>query len=237
MSDFKRLAIPRELWRQAMPTAPERVIRALETLSDYYDDTPDSDSNTTIDISLSSGNSTAALEQIQALESAINDLQLETALASTLPVSQQEQDDEETLRSSPEIQAAAQFIANSTPIQFTPTVIGLTTAGVGTYIFQIGNGQLIGNRFEFSIAVGWTAHTGTGGIAISGLPFLSNNVPDKLPCFSIMAENLTYSGQLCSLMLPGVSNIRVASFSSGTPITVVPMDTSALIYITGSYEV
>lgn len=249
MAENKRLAVPRELWRKAMPEAPERVIRALETLSDYYDDEEQRQDIITNDIYLSSGNGTAALAQIQSLESALQDLQLETSLAFALPVVPPEQDsytaiynftqplDEVLPAGSPDTQQAAQFIANSTPIEFTPSVIGTTTAGTGTYTYQIGSGQLIGNRFEFSISIGWTAHSGTGLIAVINLPYAARNQSNKLVALSVVAENLTYTGQLCAYMLPSETSIRLGQISSGAPLAGVTIDTSAALHITGSYEV
>lgn len=56
---------------------------------------------------------------------------------------------------------------------FTPTVEGTTSAGTGTYA---ANGRLgiytkIGNSVTVQIILSWTAHTGTGNINITGLPF------------------------------------------------------------------
>lgn len=53
---------------------------------------------------------------------------------------------------------------------FTPTIVGGTTAGVGTYTNQDGKYTKIGNIVHCQIYLGWTAHTGTGSILFS-LPF------------------------------------------------------------------
>lgn len=54
---------------------------------------------------------------------------------------------------------------------FTPTAIGTTTAGTGTYVTQTGRYTKIGDVVTIRIRVGWSAHTGTGNLRISGLPF------------------------------------------------------------------
>ena len=54
---------------------------------------------------------------------------------------------------------------------FTPTVIGLTTAGTGTYSTQIGKYTKIGRLVTVEVFMDWSAHTGTGNMAFSGLPF------------------------------------------------------------------
>lgn len=54
---------------------------------------------------------------------------------------------------------------------FTPTAIGTTTAGTGTYVTRTGRYTKIGDVVTIRIRVGWSAHTGTGNLRISGLPF------------------------------------------------------------------
>lgn len=56
---------------------------------------------------------------------------------------------------------------------FTPTVIGASPAGSGTYTTQVGLYTRIGRICYFSIHLVWTAHTGGGGMFIGGLPFTS----------------------------------------------------------------
>jgi hypothetical protein len=121
---------------------------------------------------------------------------------------------------------------------FTPTIIGTTTAGTGTYSNQIGRYTKIGRGVFFIVNIQWTAHTGTGSMKIGGLPFTSS--ADNNPTPSISSNNLT---------LPADSILRALVAFSGTEITLlssptgggangsVAMDTSAIIYLTGHYEV
>jgi len=51
-------------------------------------------------------------------------------------------------------------------ITFTPTIIGSTTSGVGTYSLQLGKATRIGNRVDGHVKLIWTAHTGTGNVQI-----------------------------------------------------------------------
>ena len=57
---------------------------------------------------------------------------------------------------------------------FTPTIVGLTTAGTATYAYQYGRYTRIGNRVMFNIYIQWSLHTGTGFLSIAGLPFTTN---------------------------------------------------------------
>lgn len=60
---------------------------------------------------------------------------------------------------------------------FTPIVIGNTSAGVATYTTQVGNFTRIGNVVNFTMNVDYSGHTGTGNMAIIGLPFTAKHGP------------------------------------------------------------
>lgn len=49
---------------------------------------------------------------------------------------------------------------------WTPTVYGLTTAGVGTYTYQNGWQLRAGLMTDLWFDIAWTAHTGTGNLAV-----------------------------------------------------------------------
>ncbi len=55
---------------------------------------------------------------------------------------------------------------NGTLRQWTPTAYGLTNAGTGTYTSQIGWVRRAGLMTEVWFDIVWSAHTGTGGLAI-----------------------------------------------------------------------
>lgn len=57
---------------------------------------------------------------------------------------------------------------------FTPTIIGTTISGAGTYSNQIGRYTKVGNLVTVQVFLNWTAHTGTGDMRLSGLPFLTD---------------------------------------------------------------
>lgn len=71
--------------------------------------------------------------------------------------------------------ATASAIVNSTFIEgnFTPTIIGSTSQGVGTYNTGLRYGKYtkIGNIVHFTLGIGWTAHTGSGAMLVTGLPY------------------------------------------------------------------
>lgn len=116
---------------------------------------------------------------------------------------------------------------------FTPIVQGTTTAGSGTYTGQTGTYQIDGKWVLFDIAVSWTAHTGTGNIIVTGLPFTNQGIYAPV---SIMADLLTYSGQLVAAVYPNAAYVYLFSQASGASLTAIPMDTSANVWIAGTYR-
>lgn len=69
-------------------------------------------------------------------------------------------------------------------LNWTPIVRGSGAAGVGTYIKQNGVFSRIGNTVWFNFDIEYTAHTGTGNMQITGLPyqfaFANTNYPYAL---------------------------------------------------------
>lgn len=57
---------------------------------------------------------------------------------------------------------------------WTPVVLGLTTSGTGTYINQYGWVRRAGIITECWMDVSWSAHTGTGNVAIQ-MPYQAAN--------------------------------------------------------------
>jgi hypothetical protein len=125
---------------------------------------------------------------------------------------------------------------------FTPTIIGTTTAGTGTYSAnsQIGRYTKIGNRVYFNIYLVWTAHTGTGNMSVAGLPFTSIATAGTFNALSTWYQNITMTA--LNLLTAYVNvNATIVSLSQ-TPVgggaaTAVAMDTAGSLLLTGHYEV
>lgn len=117
---------------------------------------------------------------------------------------------------------------------FTPTVIGLTTAGTATYTTQTGSYTLDGTRAKFDLAVTYTGHTGAGIMAIS-LPF--TGAAGKFQVLSVLTENLTYTGQLKATVNAGDPFIRLWGETAVAAATAVTVDTAATLYISGVLEI
>ena len=122
---------------------------------------------------------------------------------------------------------------------FSPVIIGLTTAGVGTYSLQKGAFSKIGKRVFFELYLGWTAHTGTGFCRITGLPYTSAN--DALSAFSpvnLWHRNfvLTANNTLIGYVLEAGTNIVITQVPTGGGAqTGVALASSGDIMVSGHY--
>lgn len=120
---------------------------------------------------------------------------------------------------------------------FTPVVAGSTLAGVGTYTTQVGGYTRIGNVVNFTLTVDWTAHTGTGNLLVTGLPFTSNATANRIYSVNVLSSNLTFTGQLGGRISNSATSIAIESQTSGAAIAALAIDTAATLWITGTYQV
>lgn len=116
---------------------------------------------------------------------------------------------------------------------FVPTIAGTTSAGAGTYSVQSGKYTKVGRQVHFQAHLVWSAHTGTGGMKISGLPF---TVSGNWPC-AIYYADLTYTSQPMALAANGGTDITLAVAASGAAIGVLPIDTAATMILAGTYSI
>lgn len=125
---------------------------------------------------------------------------------------------------------------------WTPVISGSSTPGAATYTFQSGWYTKVGNRVLFNLTLGWSAHTGTGNILLSGLPFTSASAGglNYSPC-SPEADGLTLSALniLGSRVNPNNTTVSILQYPvGGSSPAPVPMDTSvSLLFISGQYFV
>jgi hypothetical protein len=64
---------------------------------------------------------------------------------------------------------------------FTPAIAGTTTAGTGTYSSRLGRYTKIGDTVFVQIWFNMQAHTGTGNMIVTGLPFTTLNLGGPAP--------------------------------------------------------
>jgi hypothetical protein len=123
---------------------------------------------------------------------------------------------------------------------YTPTISGSSSVGTGTYSAQEGRYTKVGNLVYVTAVMTWSAHTGTGNMRLSGLPFTVVNVAGLEPPLSLQVNDVALTA----------SNVALAAFRRGatyaemlqTPVgggslTDVPIDTAASIRYAGSFLV
>lgn len=122
---------------------------------------------------------------------------------------------------------------------FTPTVVGHLTPGVGTYSFQQGKYTRIGNTITIAIRISWTAHTGTGNLQLSGLPFTSG--PQPRLSLQIYSNSLVIGAgrQLSNLVEPVSTLISLLTMDlAGGASSNLAMDTAVTeLVLSGTYFV
>jgi len=120
---------------------------------------------------------------------------------------------------------------------FTPILTGVSSAGAGTYTAQVGRYTKVYNLVYYYIYLAWSAHTGTGNMRITGLPYTSLGTTNVAYFAPVMQSSLTYSGDIIARVNNNASTIDLLYQSSGNALSNVSMDTSASITINGFFEI
>jgi len=122
---------------------------------------------------------------------------------------------------------------------FTPRIDGLTTAGTGTYTTQTGRYVKIGKMVTLWFYIDWSNHTGTGSIQFANFPFTAQNsiaMPSSASISNIALSVNNYSST--AAVQPNETYAFPLQYPlSGGAAALIPMDTSANIYCTATYEV
>jgi hypothetical protein len=120
---------------------------------------------------------------------------------------------------------------------FTPTIIGATTAGVGTYSIQTGKYTKIGNLVTISFYTVHSAHTGTGNMQLAGLPFAAAAVycPVTLRINNI---SMTAGNYPQGYVNSGATTVTLEQIPTGDgSVSAISMDTSCAIMMSCTYFV
>lgn len=119
---------------------------------------------------------------------------------------------------------------------FTPAVIGTGTAGSGTYSSRVGRYQKVGNTVHFELVVVWSAHTGTGDIRVTGLPFAPVNAAPEPPASVLIGGGIVYSGSPVGLVAIPSGNLALAGSQSAIgPSFSFPVSATGVIIASGQY--
>jgi hypothetical protein len=122
---------------------------------------------------------------------------------------------------------------------FTPSAIGLTTAGTAVYSLRVGAGYRAGNRFFFQISLAWSGHTGTGFLAVSGLPFASSSTASFSPITCYTGGIVRAADEIFQAVTqPSMSNINVTKCAASGLVSGITIPASVtFLLLSGSYEI
>lgn len=121
---------------------------------------------------------------------------------------------------------------------WTVGVEGLTTAGTATIAGQSGSYTRRGNIVHFQGFVNYNTLTGTGELAVTGLPYAAREGIGNSGGYAVnvIPSSLTFTGQLAGFIVPGESRIRIWSAASGASVAGVAVDAAAILRVSGWYE-
>ncbi|MGE0109993.1 glycosyl hydrolase family 28-related protein [Aquabacterium sp.] len=125
---------------------------------------------------------------------------------------------------------------------FSPTIIGTSTAGAGTYNSQVGRYTRIGDTVFFHARINLSAHTGTGNMVIGNLPFTSQNVTGLTPAVSIgLVSGLTLpvNSWLTGDIQPNSTQITLYTNSTAggaVSSAALALDAAFVIEVSGFYK-
>lgn len=119
-------------------------------------------------------------------------------------------------------------------------IAGSSTAGTGTYVIQSSRYVKVGALVTVYGWLDWSAHTGTGNIRITGLPFTSVNQSSLLGAATIGYFNVISltAGYVATIYLGANGTTMVLEqYPTGGGISAeVPMDTSGGVAFSVTYS-
>ena len=124
---------------------------------------------------------------------------------------------------------------------WTPTISGHVSAGAGTYTVQTATYTKVGRTVHVQANITWTAHTGTGNIRLSALPFTVMAGAGNYGSFSIgLLDNVAFTAGNYATAWTNINSTNVILQQTPTGGGVgaeVPMDTAGTIIYSGTYFV
>ena len=123
---------------------------------------------------------------------------------------------------------------------WTPVLVGVTSAGTGTYSMQQGVYTKVGNLVTVAGFLQWSAHTGTGELRINGLPFTANSSAiDTAQAACLFASDFnagTSATALFGITESGGTSIILRGYVNAATRTNTPMNTSGDMRFSFSYR-
>jgi len=124
---------------------------------------------------------------------------------------------------------------------WTPTIAGVTTTGTATYNVQTGRYTKVGNLVTVQMYIGWSGHTGSGDMRVSGLPFQQSSETNVFSAVSVgyfhnvsLSANNVFNGYVVN----GSQVIALEQYpTGGGGSSPIPLDPAGTFILTASYRV
>ena len=121
---------------------------------------------------------------------------------------------------------------------WTPVITGVGSAGTGTYSVQAGFYTRIGNMVFLTATITWSAHTGTGNMTITGLPFACRNQSGYNPLgvlntISIILPATTIA--IVGSLAANASTVTLQAIEDNAVNSAIQMSSAGTIQLTLNY--
>lgn len=134
---------------------------------------------------------------------------------------------------------ASEILSDYEEGTFTPTLAGTTVTGTGTYGIRSGSYTRVGNRVFFNLYMTWSAHSGTGNMKVTGLPFTAAILDASTSPASVWITDMTLTANnvIQAYVLANTSEVTLTQVpTGGGASTSIPMDTAATLLVSGQYR-
>lgn len=117
---------------------------------------------------------------------------------------------------------------------YTPAIVGLDSAGVGTYLTQKGTWARVGDVVNVWVSLSWTAHNGGGSFAFE-LPAISDD-NHEVAGIGVMMSNFAFpNSQITGYIYPGTSRVMLFGQGSSQPVLPLSVPPSGRMWCSFSY--
>jgi hypothetical protein len=128
-------------------------------------------------------------------------------------------------------------VANKGDFSGAVAVAGTTTAGTANYTTKVARYTVLDDMVHFYIQVGWSSHTGTGNIQITGLPFTSANTANYPVTIRVDGMPITSGNLAMGMVNQSATTISLSQWTpSSGALAAIPLPASCLgLSISGFY--
>jgi hypothetical protein len=134
--------------------------------------------------------------------------------------------------------AAANALDDYEEGTFTPVAEGESSAGSGSYNYQVGSYVKVGSLVLFQANLQWSSHSGSGVFRLTGLPFTSKNTTNLFAVCAAYLSGLPVASnhRAMPFIRPNATYLNINQENGGGGASSVNIDAAAQVLITGSYR-